>query len=64
MTTVLNTGHLADGNPTRFYIAYFFTIKDGRIVDLETWYDRKGSEQQAQAIAKEMKGADNAAKTP
>jgi len=55
VATVLNTGQLPGGAPTRFYIAYFFKISDGRVVDLETWYDRKGSEQQAQAIAKELK---------
>ena len=54
VATVLNTGELADGTKTRFYIAYFFKIANGRIVDLETWYDRKGAEQQAQAIAREM----------
>ena len=54
VATVLNTGRLGDGTSTRFYIAYFFKIADGRIVDIETWYDRKGSEEQARAIAKEM----------
>ena len=54
VATVLNTGALADGTKTRFYIAYFFKIANGRIVDIETWYDRKGAEQQAQAIAGEM----------
>jgi hypothetical protein len=63
VATVLNTGKLADGSPTRFYIAYFFKIADGRVVDLETWYDRKGAEQQAQAIANAMKSAATAPKT-
>ena len=54
VVTVLTTGTLANGSPTRFDIAYFFKIADGRVVDLETWYDRKGSEQQAEAIAKEL----------
>lgn len=54
VVTVLNSGKLADGSPTRFYLAYFFKIADGKIVDLETWYDRKGAEEQTKAIKEEM----------
>jgi hypothetical protein len=56
VVTLLMTGVLGDGIATRFYIAYFFKIKDGRVVDLETWYDRKGAEAQTQAISNELKG--------
>jgi hypothetical protein len=55
VTTVLNTGTSADGKPSRFYIAYFFTIKDGKVAHIETWYDRKGSDDQLQSLSKEMK---------
>jgi hypothetical protein len=62
VVTLLTTGVLRDGTATRFYIAYFFKIKDGRVVDLETWYDRKGAEAQTQAISSELKGQNGTVK--
>ncbi len=55
VATVLNTGTAADGSPTRFYIAYFFKIMNGRVAHIETWYDRKASDTQLKALSTEMK---------
>ena len=55
VATVLNTGTSPEGAPTRFYIAYFFKITNGRVVQIETWYDRLASNTQLKSLSQEMK---------
>ena len=54
VATVLQTGKLKNGAISRFYIAYFFKIEDERITHIETWYDRKASEKELDALRLEM----------
>ena len=54
VATVLQTGTLKNGTISRFYIAYFFKIEDGRITHIETWYDRQASEKELDALRLEM----------
>ncbi len=58
VATVLQTGALKNGAKSRFYIAYFFKVEDGRISHIETWYDRKASEQELDALRREMKSGE------
>lgn len=55
VATVLQSGTLKNGAASRFYIAYFFKVEEGRISHIETWYDRKASEQELDALRTEMK---------
>jgi hypothetical protein len=55
VATVLQSGTLKSGASSRFYIAYFFKVEDGRVSHIETWYDRKASEQELEALRTEMK---------
>ena len=45
VATVLLTGQKPDGTPTRFTIATFFRLANGKIVDIQEWYDRSERDQ-------------------
>jgi predicted SnoaL-like aldol condensation-catalyzing enzyme len=45
VSAVLLTGQKPDGTPTRFTIASFFRLANGKIVDIQEWYDRSERDQ-------------------
>jgi ketosteroid isomerase-like protein len=45
VTAVLETGKKPDGTPTRLAIATFYRLANGKIVDIQEWYDRSERDQ-------------------
>jgi ketosteroid isomerase-like protein len=49
IAAVLLTGQKPDGTPTRFTMATFYRLENGKIVDIQEWYDRAERDQRAYA---------------
>jgi ketosteroid isomerase-like protein len=45
VAAVLLTGQKLDGTPTHFTIATFYRLANGKIVDIQEWYDRSERDQ-------------------